>query len=298
MRIVVLTDQADRHYFFANRIIQETEQVVGVITGAKMVVKETTMQARIKRALGRKIFFTSLKNVMLQRVFGQYERILFGEKAAAEEAAFHGQKELFEKEHAHLRLAHVEKTHKSVNDSHYVELVRAAKPDVIVVMGTCLIGKDLMSIAPLMLNIHTGLSPYYRGGYTNMWPIIENEYGYFGVTVHKMSLGIDSGDIVYTERLSVTEDDTYGTINCRAIDTGITLMVKALKHAEAQTLQATPQWTGGRLYYNHDFNDWVARTYVKKHQAFLAEHVRREAAQTLDTVDVVENGKRFSTHTV
>ena len=37
MKIVILTRSADRHYYFCNQIIEKTEKVTGVITGAKAV---------------------------------------------------------------------------------------------------------------------------------------------------------------------------------------------------------------------------------------------------------------------
>ncbi len=290
MRILVLTDAGERHYFFANRIIEETGQVVGVITGAKRMVKDTSVSGKVLRGYQKGTLWSSLRNALYHLLFGAYGRNLFADKAATEEKVFGGSKDRFFAEHQSLLLATVDSPHRSVNDPYYVDMIHAVKPDLIVVMGTCLLQKDIIAAAPLMLNIHTGLSPYYRGGYTNFWPIVEDEYGYFGVTVHKMSLGIDAGDIAFTARPALFPDDTYGSINCRAIQLGADLMIRAIREADKGTLAFVPQWTEGKLYHNRDMNDLAARTYNHHLSAFLKEYCRRAEAQTLDTVQLVENG--------
>ena len=96
-------------------------------------------------------------------------------------------------------------------------------------MGTCLLKKKIISLAPNVINMHTGLSPYYRGGWTNFFPIIDNVYGHFGVTIHRMSIGIDSGDIIFSSQTKIDLNDDYFSINCKAISDGTIIMIKTIK---------------------------------------------------------------------
>src|SRR3989442_13015689 len=54
-----------------------------------------------------------------------------------------------------------------------VDLMRALDPDVVLVFGTgILLGPVLDAFAGRMINIHLGLSPYFRGAGTNFLPLV------------------------------------------------------------------------------------------------------------------------------
>ena len=69
-----------------------------------------------------------------------------------------------------------------------------------------------------------------------MWPILHNDFRYFGVTVHVMSSGIDSGNIVHTARPTITPDDTYGSVNSKAIVIGTDLMISTINDLQNSIL--------------------------------------------------------------
>ena len=291
MRIIVLTDQADRHYYFANQLVERSDRVVGVVTGGKPTFSERTFLQRVTRKMRRGTVIYSLRNRVLNALFNSYGQRLWQEKSKEEDNHFGGAEEHFLQQHQNLWLAHVDGTYGSLNAPHYVELIREAEPDVIVIMGTCLVKEGIINSARHVINLHTGLSPYYRGGYTNLWPIIEEDFGYFGATIHKISLGIDSGDIIYTARPDIYPDDNYGQINSRCITLGADLMVRTLEHIADGTLGSVEQWTDGKLFYNRDMNHLVARQYFRKKQAFLEEYCRRERRGELDDVRLISNGQ-------
>ena len=47
------------------------------------------------------------------------------------------------------------------------------------------------------INIHMGLSPYYRGSSCNFWALFDGRPGHVGATVHMLSKGLDSGDMLF-----------------------------------------------------------------------------------------------------
>ena len=205
-------------------------------------------------------------------------------------AAFSGQREHFESKHLPLLTCCVATEHGSVNDPFYVKLVQDLKPDVIAVMGSCLLKEEILSCAPHVVNMHTGLSPYYRGSWTNLFPIIEGDYGYFGVTIHLMSLGIDSGDILYTARPQVLADDNYYRVNSRCIQVGVNLMAEALRRLDAGNAIAVKQWTKGKVFFDRDLNGAVAWRYFSQRKAFFAEHCRLEQAGQLPKPRLISQG--------
>lgn len=58
-----------------------------------------------------------------------------------------------------------------------------------------------------IVNTHGGILPEYRGSYCNIIAIINGEQEY-GVTLHYIDKGIDSGDIVAIKKVSIQESDT------------------------------------------------------------------------------------------
>ena len=73
------------------------------------------------------------------------------------------------------------------------------KSDVYVVFGSSYIKGDLVDflIKNKTLNIHIGVSPYYRGTDCNFWALYDDNPHIVGATIHLLSKGLDSGAILY-----------------------------------------------------------------------------------------------------
>ena len=94
----------------------------------------------------------------------------------------------------------------SINTSEAEDFTRRLSPQLVVVSGTQLIKQPMLNI-PIeigMINLHTGLSPYVKGGpnCTN-WCIANNEWHLIGNTIMWINAGIDSGNIITTETIDV-----------------------------------------------------------------------------------------------
>nr|WP_239540143.1 formyltransferase family protein [Salimicrobium jeotgali] len=75
-----------------------------------------------------------------------------------------------------------------------------------------IISKEVIqSFAQGIFNTHGGILPEYRGSYCNINTIL-NEDKEFGVTLHYISEGVDTGDIVATKKVKVSEEDTGFTL--------------------------------------------------------------------------------------
>ena len=73
------------------------------------------------------------------------------------------------------------------------------KSDVYVVFGSSYIKGDLVDflVKNKTLNIHMGVSPYYRGTDCNFWALFDDNPHIVGATIHLLSKGLDSGAILY-----------------------------------------------------------------------------------------------------
>ena len=73
------------------------------------------------------------------------------------------------------------------------------KSDIYIVFGSSYIKGDLINflIKEKTLNIHMGISPYYRGTDCNFWALYDKNPHLVGATIHLLSKGLDSGNLLY-----------------------------------------------------------------------------------------------------
>lgn len=141
---------------------------------------------------------------------------------------------------------------KNINDTVVVKFVQKLKPDVVSVNGTNLLREPLLSMAdniPLgIINLHTGLSPYSRGGNCNLFMLLEDKPQLVGATIHYIDKGIDSGDIIQTLRPKMMPDDPYEYIEAKVFIAGIHAMLEAIQKIMEGKAERVKQWTRGKLF--------------------------------------------------
>jgi methionyl-tRNA formyltransferase len=131
----------------------------------------------------------------------------------------------------------------TLNSADTVNLLKRQGVDVALVYGTDLIQPPLLgAYAGRLINMHLGLSPYYRGTATNFYPLLNDEPEYVGATIHVLDAGIDTGPILHHARPEIGADDMPHTVGCKAILVGIEKVKQALREAQAGALQPVPQW--------------------------------------------------------
>ena len=87
--------------------------------------------------------------------------------------------------------------------------------DIFIVFGSSFIKKDLVNflIDHKALNIHLGISPYYRGTDCNFWALFDNNPHLVGATIHLLSKELDSGQILYHALSEIKEDPFIYTMS-------------------------------------------------------------------------------------
>jgi methionyl-tRNA formyltransferase len=94
--------------------------------------------------------------------------------------------------------------------------------------GTGIVRDELIESVPLALNVHWGLSPYYRGTHCTEWALVNWDPYNIGVTLHRLSREIDGGGVVSQARAQITPDDTVHSINMQLTQLGTALARGAL----------------------------------------------------------------------
>jgi methionyl-tRNA formyltransferase len=120
--------------------------------------------------------------------------------------------------------------------------VRKQDPDILAIYGTGLIPETVLRYArTLAINMHTGLSPYYRGTACAFWPLHENEPEKLGATVHECTSEIDGGQIFSCARSSLIAGDTLHHAFARAVVAGTEIYLNVLRKAQNDAVLGIPQ---------------------------------------------------------
>jgi methionyl-tRNA formyltransferase len=169
----------------------------------------------------------------------------------------------------------------SVNAPEVIEAIRAVGPDVAVDHGTTLLKREIVDAVPLVLNLHWGLSPYYRGVSCTEWALARWDPYSIGVTIHRISQRIDGGHIVVQRRATVTADDTAHSINCQLSAVGTDLMLDALRVlASKGSLRFHEQdLTQGFLSLSKHGSLWLARHIAWLEDEMMIEQMLRRPAR-------------------
>ena len=118
---------------------------------------------------------------------------------------------------------------RSINSPETVALLKKYRPDVVIVNGTRIISKEIIeAIDTLFINSHVGITPKYRGAHGGYWALTENDSQNCGVTVHLIDTGIDTGGVLYQDKIKVTNKDTFNTYPYLQIAAAIPLMRQAI----------------------------------------------------------------------
>jgi phosphoribosylglycinamide formyltransferase-1 len=89
----------------------------------------------------------------------------------------------------------------SVNSELVVTTINQIEPDYVLVYGTAIIKKNILSrINAKIVNIHAGITPKYRGVHGGYWALANDDADNFGVTLHYVDAGIDTGEIISQAR--------------------------------------------------------------------------------------------------
>lgn len=134
-------------------------------------------------------------------------------------------------------------------DPEFIEKIKQLKPDAIVVVAFGqILTKEFLEIPPYgCINIHASLLPKYRGAAPIQWAVINGEEQ-SGITTMMMDAGIDTGDMLETETVVLSPEETGGSLYDRLSQIGSRLIVSTLKKLEEGTLKAVPQPKTGASY--------------------------------------------------
>ncbi|MEK7688705.1 MAG: methionyl-tRNA formyltransferase [Deltaproteobacteria bacterium] len=129
-----------------------------------------------------------------------------------------------------------------IKDEPFITAIRNFFPDVIAVVAYGkILPKAILDIPPKgCINVHASILPKYRGAAPINWAIINGEKE-TGITTMLLDEGMDTGDMLLTEKVEIRNDDTASSLHDRLKYIGADLLIKTIKGIKSETIRPIPQ---------------------------------------------------------
>lgn len=149
----------------------------------------------------------------------------------------------------------------SVNAPETIELLTRLAPDVIVLAGTRIVGKNLLGTVPCpVLNIHSGITPLYRGVHGAYWALAEGRPNLCGVTVHQVDAGIDTGAVLAQTLINPTKKDNFASYPWLQMGEGLSLLTTLLPRiAAGEDVNFVPLCSESKLRHHPTIWEYLLR---------------------------------------
>ena len=119
------------------------------------------------------------------------------------------------------------------NNMEFIEEIANLNPDVLCVVAYGkILPKEILDVPKYgAINVHGSLLPKYRGAAPIQWAVINGEKE-TGITTMFMDEGMDTGDMILKEKVSIGEYETTGELWEELANVGADLLVKTLEKIE------------------------------------------------------------------
>ena len=228
MKVILITGNHPRHYYFVNRLLHTSFDISWIIEKRK-----DKFIPKIEKKYNQNI----------QKLFVKH----FEKRRNAEKNFFKIKNNNFIK-NANI-LENVKRA--DFKNDNLEKIISKHKFDLLISYGCGLINNNcLKKIKLYSWNVHGGLSPWFRGSATLFWPTYLLKPEYTGMTFHEITNEVDSGNIVYQNCAKIRAEDGIHENACRVIkdfsDRLPFLLEKKLKLSTK--IKSLPQWSTGKIW--------------------------------------------------
>lgn len=123
----------------------------------------------------------------------------------------------------------------------FIEQLKALKPNLFVVVAFRMLPEIVWDMPQFgTFNLHASLLPQYRGAAPINWALINGEKE-TGVTTFFLQHEIDTGNIIFQDKIKITEQDNAGNIHDKLMQIGAALVLKTVQAIETNEVQSYAQ---------------------------------------------------------
>lgn len=162
----------------------------------------------------------------------------------------------------------------AINEISIIDQIIELNPDLLVCYGSSLIKSKLLNkFENKFINVHLGLSPYFRGSGTNIWPLINGVPDMVGATFMYMDAGIDTGEIIHQIRADIFLGDSPHSIGNRLILKMTSTYAEIIAEFHNLEHERQPD-SGGYIYFHKDFgSDSCRQLYRNFEKGMIEEYI-------------------------
>ena len=221
-----------------------------------IIEEKESKKVFLKRRIKKLGYWTVIVQIFFQLIIAKL-LIIFSKKRISE---ILNQFDLSTERIPEKKITHVT----SINDSSTVELIQKINPDLIIVSGTRIISKKILSAVNCkIINIHAGITPKYRGVHGMYWALAGNDKENAGVTVHYVDKGVDTGEILANKIIEAEKHDNFSTYPYLQIAEGV-ILLKNVIYAEFENNVTTFIVEGeSNLWYHPTFCQYLYNRLLK-----------------------------------
>lgn len=179
-----------------------------------------------------------------------------------------------------------------INKKENVDSIFSLQPDLIVAYGCSIINSELLkAFEGRFINIHLGLSPYYRGSGTNFWPFVNQELQFIGTTFMYIDSGIDTGEIIHQVRADINYQDNIHQIGNRLIRDSFIACKKVIKMFESLDILQPLKFDkdNAKYYRNKDFTEDKLKLAYQNMKSGLIEDYINNKDNLSQSYPILEN---------
>jgi hypothetical protein len=140
------------------------------------------------------------------------------------------------------------------------------KSDIYIVFGGSYIKGELADylVKQKAINIHMGVSPYYRGADCNFWALYDNNPHLVGATIQLLSKGLDSGPMLYHAMSNLRSNPFEYTMS--TVKSAFHSITERIKDNSILQIKPEVQNKKQEIRYSKrvDFNEEVIKSFFNK----------------------------------
>jgi hypothetical protein len=145
------------------------------------------------------------------------------------------------------------------------DLKEALESDYYIIFGASYIKGELCDwlVQHRAINIHMGISPYYRGNSCNFWAMYDGRPDLVGATIHFLEKGLDSGKILFHVLPAPTNLNPF-ILGMQAVNSAQRGLIEEIRKGNIDHLTSVNQCKNREFRYtkNVDFTDEIAVSYL------------------------------------
>lgn len=232
MKLLLFSGTHSRHLFVNKEILKLFDQVLVIVMEREELMPEVPSSLTnrdkelfIKHFNNRnKVELSTYGDLNVKSVFSQYETINVSSN--------------------------------KLNTNELANKIKEFNPDFCFIFGVLLILDPVLSVLPQnKINLHLGLSPWYRGAATLYWPFYFLQPQFCGVTFHQINKEADAGEIVHQCVPKLEMGDRIHEVAAKCVLKAADDLPKLINHwKNKKEFKGKIQKTSGRNWRGTDFH--------------------------------------------